>query len=379
MHSDRFALTGIRVLEIAQNLAGPYCAQILYDLGATVTKIEPPGNGDPARSWGPPYVGGFGSIFASTNRGKRSVTLDLRSPADGAVLRTLIGESDVVIEALRPGALATLGFGYEPARELNPRLIYGSVLAYGETGPLRTLPGYDPLMQAQSGIMSITGEPGGAPSRVGTSVVDMGAGMWLALAVLAALRERDRTGEGTRVSVALYDVALAWNAYHLLGYVASGFAPERMGTEMPMIAPYGAFPARDGQLMIAAASDGLYRRLCNALGVPQLIDDVRFRDNPTRVAHRDVLRAALEAATTSHTVAELLALLRQHGVPCAPVQDIAAVAVDPQTEASELLQRDGDQLTFALPLRFDGERPPARGAVPRAGEHTADVVRRERS
>lgn len=368
-------LAGLRVLEVAQNLAGPYCAQILHDLGAIITKIEPRG-GDPARAWGPPYVGGFGSIFATTNRGKRSVTLDLRAAADAAALRTLIAESDILIEALRPGALAALGFGYPEARALNARLIYCSVLAYGETGPLRTLPGYDPLMQAHAGIMSITGEPDGAPSRVGTSVVDMGAGMWLALGVLAALRERDRTGEGTRLSVALYDTALAWNAYHLLGYVASGFVPERMGTELPMIAPYGAFAARDGHLMIAAANDGLFRRLCVALDRGPLADDERFRDNPTRVAHRDVLRSAIEAATTTHTVDELLALLRAHGVPCAPVQDIAAVAADPQTEATEMLQRDGDRLAFALPLRYNGIRPHARGMPPAAGEHTLDVVQR---
>jgi crotonobetainyl-CoA:carnitine CoA-transferase CaiB-like acyl-CoA transferase len=379
MQSKAFApLAGVRVLEVAQNLAGPYCSQILHDLGATVTKIEPLGAGDPARAWAPPYVGGFGSIFASANRGKRSVTLDLRAPSDGALLRELIGESDVLIEALRPGALAELGFGYDVARAVNDRLIYCSVLAYGETGPLRTLPGYDPLMQAHAGIMSITGEPDGAPSRVGTSVVDMGAGIWLALGVIAALRERDRTGQGMRASVALYDIALAWNAYHLLAYVGSGFEPVRMGTELPMIAPYGAFPAHDGQLMIAAANDRLFRRLCNALGCGELTSDPRFHDNPARVAHRDVLRTALEAATSAHTVSELLALLQQHGVPCAPVQDIAAVAADPQTAASELLQRDGEQLTFALPLRFNGQRPPAQGTVPRTGEHTAEIVSRER-
>jgi formyl-CoA transferase/CoA:oxalate CoA-transferase len=371
-------LAGVRILEVAQNLAGPYCSQILHDLGATVVKVEPPGAGDPARAWGPPYVGGVGSIFAAANRGKRSVVLDLRDPADCAALRTLIAESDVLIEALRPGALTALGFGYDATRALHAGLIYCSVLAYGETGPLRALPGYDPLMQAHAGIMSITGEAEGAPSRVGTSIVDMGAGMWLALGVLAALRERDRTGEGTRLSIALYDTALAWNAYHLLGYAASGFVPARMGTELPMIAPYGEFPARDGRLMIAAANDALFRRLCGALGLAGLAEDERFRDNPSRVAYRDVLRSLIDVATCSHTVAELLELLRAQGVPCAPVQDIAAVAADPQTEASGLLQRDGDQLKFALPLRYDGVRPPTHGTVPAAGEHTAEIVRRER-
>jgi crotonobetainyl-CoA:carnitine CoA-transferase CaiB-like acyl-CoA transferase len=375
MHDQVFTpLAGVQVLEVAQNLAGPYCSQILHDLGATVVKVEPPG-GDPARSWGPPYVDGAGSIFAAANRGKRSVTLDLRQAADRAALRTLIADNDVLIEALRPGAFAALGFGYDAVRAFNPAVIYCSVLAYGETGPLRTLPGYDPLMQAHAGIMSVTGEPDGAASRVGTSVIDMGAGLWLALGVVAALRERDRTGNGTRLSVALYDTALAWNAYHLLGYLTSGFVPPRMGTELPMIAPYGAFAARDGRLMIAAANDRLFRRLCAALGHERLADDERFCDNAARVAHRDVLRSLIDAATGTHSVEELLALLRAHGVPCAPVQDIAAVAADPQMEASGMVCREADRLAFALPLRCAGVRPPARGTVPAAGEHTSGIVR----
>ena len=374
MTDESFApLAGLRVLELAQNLAGPYCSQILHDFGATIVKVEPPGAGDPARSWGPPFVGGAGSIFALSNRGKRSITLDLRDAAGIETLRRLLAESDVLIEALRPGAFGELGFGYNVVQQLHPQLIYCSVLAYGETGPLNTLAGYDPLMQAHAGIMSITGDADGEPARVGTSIVDMGTGMWLALGVLAALRERDRTGHGTRLSVALYDTALAWIGYQLLGHAASGFVPGRMGTELPMIAPYGAFAARDGRLMITAANDGLFRRLCRVLELPGVADDVRFRDNPTRVQHRDVLRSIIEAATRQHSVHELLTLLRGSGVPCAPVQDIATVAADPQTHASEMLVNGPDGLAFALPLRFNGARPSAQGRVPRLGEDAASL------
>lgn len=365
MTTSHFApLAGVRILELASNLAGPYGAQILHDLGAEVIKVEPPG-GDAARQWGPPFVGANGSIFAAANRGKRSMRLDLRSDSDRDALRGLIAESDVLIEALQPGAFAALGFGWEVVHQLNPRLIYCSVLAYGETGPLRSLPGYDPLMQAHAGLMSVTGERGGDPVRVGTSIVDMGSGMWLAIAVLAALQERAGTGAGVRLSVALYDTALAWNAYHLLGHAATGVVPGRMGTELPMIAPYGVYETADGRLMLAAANDRLFRALCAALGRAELAADPRYGSNPSRVEHRAQLRTELEGSTRAHTTSALLNLLRDAGVPCAPVQDIAEVAADPQTLASGLL---GPRLTFGLPIRVHGARPGGGGTVPGPGD-----------
>ncbi|MEJ2502877.1 MAG: CoA transferase, partial [Gemmatimonadota bacterium] len=218
------ALEGLRVIEVAQNLAGPFCARILGDLGADVVKIEPPG-GDAARGWGPPFHQEAGTIFAFANTGKRSVVLDLKSRAGGRVLRRLLESADILVDALRPGALARMGFAHEAVAELNPRLIRLQVLAYGETGPLADLPGYEPLMQAHAGIMASTGPEGGPPVRVGTSLVDMGTGMWGALAVLAALRERERTGRGTRISTALFDTAALWSGYHLLGAADAGFVP----------------------------------------------------------------------------------------------------------------------------------------------------------
>jgi crotonobetainyl-CoA:carnitine CoA-transferase CaiB-like acyl-CoA transferase len=361
-------LSGLRVVELAQNLAGPYCAQILADLGADVVKVERPGEGDAARAWGPPFVAGAGSIFAVSNRGKRSVAVDIATDAGRAVLRQLIAGSDILIEAFRPGTFSRMGYDYETVRSWNPRVIYCSVLAYGEEGPLRELPGYDPLMQAHGGLMSVTGDEGGSAARVGTSVVDMGTGMWLAIAVLAALRDVDATGAGTRLSVALYDTALAWNAYHLVACAETGFVPGRMGSELPMIAPYGAFPTADGALMIAAANDGLFARLCHALGLSEAGDDVRFRDNPARVTNRAALKNLLDVATADFTTAELLGLLRKVGVPCAPIQDMAQVLDDPQTRASGMLVKHSGTAAVPLPVRWNGARnapgtpPPALGA-----------------
>jgi crotonobetainyl-CoA:carnitine CoA-transferase CaiB-like acyl-CoA transferase len=368
-------LSGVRVLELAQNLAGPYCGQILADLGAEVTKVERPGTGDAARAWGPPFVGGDGSIFAVSNRGKRSVAVDVAADEGRRALRALIEGADVLIEAFRPGTFARLGYDWETVRGWNDRLVYCSVLAYGEEGPLRDLPGYDPLMQAHGGLMSVTGEADGWPARVGTSIVDMGTGMWLAIAVLGALRQVDATGGGMRISVSLYDTALAWNAYHLVGCAETGFVPRRMGSELPMIAPYGAFPTADGELMIAAANDGLFVRLCHALGRPGIARDPRFATNPSRVEHRLQLSEALQEATWVHTTAVLLERLRSAGVPCAPIQDVAQVLADPQTEASGMLPRLGGRVAMPLPVRWNGRRNAPGAAPPRLGEHTDAVLR----
>jgi crotonobetainyl-CoA:carnitine CoA-transferase CaiB-like acyl-CoA transferase len=367
-------LRGVRVLELAQNLAGPYCGQILADLGADVVKVERPGSGDAARAWGPPFVAGAGSIFATANRGKRSVALDIASEAGRDAVRGLAQRSDVLIESFRPGTFARLGYDYATVAEWNPRIVYCSVLAYGATGPLRDLPGYDPLMQAHGGIMSVTGDAESGPARVGTSIIDMGTGMWLAIGVLGALRQRDASGAGTQLSVALYDTALAWNAYHLTGYLDTGSVPGPMGTGLPMIAPYGAFPTADGRIMLAPANDGLFVRLCTALGAAALAGDERFRDNPSRVANRAAVDALIGEATSHFETSVLLDLLRTAGVPCAPIQGIAEVAADAQTLASGMIEQPGDGSAVALPLRFAGARPPVRGTVPRAGEHTAEVL-----
>lgn len=366
-------LSGVRVLELAQNLAGPYCTQILAGLGAEVIKVERPG-GDAARAWGPPFVDGAGSIFMAANRGKRSIEIDVTTHDGARTLRALIERSDVLVEAFRPGALAAMGFDADTVQGWNPQLIYCSVLAYGEAGPLRDLPGYDPLMQAHGGIVSVTGEPDTRGARVGTSMVDMGTGMWLAIAVLGALRTRDEEGRGSRVSVSLYDTALAWNAYHIAGHIDTGAEPRPMGTELPMIAPYGAFDTQDGEVMIAAGNDNLFRRLCGALGLTDAAGDARFASNAARVAHREEVNALVSDAIVRHSTSSLLELLRSHGVPCAPILDIAGVCADEQTAASEMIETGAGPAALRLPMRFGGVRPDAGAPPPRVGEHTREIL-----
>jgi crotonobetainyl-CoA:carnitine CoA-transferase CaiB-like acyl-CoA transferase len=368
-------LTGIRVIDLSQNLAGPYCTQILADLGADVIKVEPPG-GDPARAWGPPFDGDASTLFLSTNRGKRSVVIDLRTPGAPGLVHRLAATADVFVQSLRAGVADGIGIGADTLRAANPRLIYCSVTAYGREGPLSDLPGYDPLMQAHGGLMSVTGQPG-EPVRVGTSVIDMGTGLWCAIGVLAALRERDRTGEGAHITGSLYETALAWNAYHLLGYLAAGYVPLPRGTAFPLIAPYEAFPTADGRLMIAAANDGLFRKLCIALGREDLARDPRYRDNPSRVQHRDALVASIAVKTRALTTDALTERLRSAGVPCAPILGIPGVAAEPQTQASGLITRiggDEGQRTVLPPLAWDDARIQPERPAPALDAHRDEVL-----
>src|SRR6058998_1265311 len=266
-------------------------------MGAEVVKVERPGRGDDARAWAPPYWGSESATFIALNRNKKSLALDLKSPGGLEVLRRLVSRADVFIQSLRPGAIDELGLDFASAARLNSRIVYCSVTAFGTQGPLRNLPGYDPLMQAYSGLMSINGHPGQEPARVGTSIVDMGTGMWAALGIVAALRQRDASGRAVEVTTTLFETALMWVSYHAMGYLGSGEVPRPQGSGTAMIAPYQAFPTADGYAMIAAGSDAIFHRLAAALGAPGLADDARFTDNPSRVRHRGQLVTALSAIT----------------------------------------------------------------------------------
>jgi crotonobetainyl-CoA:carnitine CoA-transferase CaiB-like acyl-CoA transferase len=369
---------GLRVLDLTQNFAGPYCTQILADLGAEVVKVEPP-KGDAARAWAPPFWGGESPLFLSTNRGKRSIQLDLKSESGKEILWKLVGGSDVFVQAFRSGVIEELGFDYESVRERRPGIVYVSVTAYGPTGPLKDLPGYDPLMQAYGGMMSVTGHDPAEPARVGGSVVDFGTGMWSALGVLAALHERTETGEGSHVTTALLDTAIGWVSYHLMSHLATGTVPRPMGSGFAMIAPYQAFPTSDGKLMIAAGNDGSFRRLCEALELPDLAGDPRYASNPSRVEHRDELFALIAEATSEHTTRKLWELLGKHAVPSAPIQDMAEVAKDAQVKASGMLPHvDHPEIPgyrdVALPVRWDGERPETTMLPPKAGQHSREIL-----
>ena len=373
-------LEGTRVLDVTTSIAGPYCAQILAALGADVVKVERPDTGDDGRAWGPPFWAGEGAMFLSANAGKRSLALSLRDPRGREALLRLADRADVFLQSLRPGLAEELGLGPEALRARNRRLVYCSVGAYGRSGPLSREPGYDALMQAAGGLISVTGEAGRPGVRVGTSTIDQGTGAWAAIGVLTALLDRERTGEGSVVDVSLYETAIGYLAYHLVGYLADGTVPRGDGTRFPMVAPYEVLPTRDGVLMVAAGNDRLFRALCVVVGVPDLVDDPRFETNADRVANRDALATLLAERLATDDTAAWHERLTAAGVPAAPVADVRDVAKSPQTEALGILQRLDhsriDGLTLpALPLSFDGERALHPSAPPDVGQHSTEILR----
>ena len=370
-------LEGVRVVDVTTSLAGPYCTEVLAALGADVVKVEPPGAGDEARSWGPPFWNGESTMFLAMNAGKRSVALDLRRGLD--VLLRLADGADVFIQSLRPGAAEERGFGADAVRARNPRLVYATIGAFGSTGPWSSRPGYDPLAQAAGGILSLTGEEGGPGVRVGVSMVDQGTGIWAALGIVAALHERERTGEGRTIDVSLYETTLALLSYQITGYLGSGEIPGRHGTAFASIAPYRVYDTANGEVMIAAGNDKLFAALAAAIGIPAVISDSRFKTNPDRVAHRAELDELIGNAVSDVDTAALLDRLDAAGVPAAPVQDVAQVAEHPQTHALGMLQpvphpRVPELVTVAVPMSVDGERVVHRIPPPALGAHTADVL-----
>jgi crotonobetainyl-CoA:carnitine CoA-transferase CaiB-like acyl-CoA transferase len=373
-------LAGARVLDLTTSIAGPLCAEILGALGADVIKVERPDTGDDGRAWGPPFWSGEGAMFLSVNAGKRSLAVSLGGERGREVVLRLAAGADVFLQSLRPGVAERLGLGPDTLRARNPRLVYCSIGAYGRVGPLREEPGYDALMQAAGGLISMTGEPETPGARVGSSLIDMGTGMWAALGIVSTLLERERTGEGAVVDTSLYETALGYVGYHLVGYLADGTVPKPEGTVFPMVAPYQVLPTRDGELMVAGGNDRLFVALCRVLDVPELAEDPRFRTNPDRVANRENLVALLSERLGEHDTADWQERLRGAGVPAAPVADIADVAGAEQTQALGMLQPVAhpaipDLRLAALPLSFDGERAEHRRPPPLLGEHTAEVLR----
>jgi formyl-CoA transferase/CoA:oxalate CoA-transferase len=365
-------LEGIRVADLTSSLAGPTCTEILGALGADVVKVEHPGRGDEARDWGPRFFEGGSVMFFAANASKRSLALDVKEPRGREALLRLVERSDVFVQSMRAGTAERLGFGWEALHAVNERLVYCSIRAFGREGPLAGAPGYDPLMQAFAGIVSITGEPDRPGVRVGASLVDIGTGVWAALGVVAALHERTETGRGREVDVALFETALSLVGYQLTDALRTGIAPGRFGTAFPLIVPYEVFPTADGELMIAAANDRLFARLCSGIGRPELADDPRFRTNPDRIAHRDelipLLRAELARRPSGHWLEALV------DIPVAPVQDLVAVAASEQTRAAGILQRLDGVETVAAPLQVDRGRVAHRAPAPLLGRHSAEVL-----
>ena len=376
-------LSSIRVIDATNSIAGPFTGMILGDLGAEVIKIEPPGRGDISRAWGPGAFGGMSTSFLACNRNKSGMALDLTQEQGRQVLHDLVKTSDVLLTNVLPHKREKLGLDYESCRGENEKLIYCAVSAYGVTGSMKNEAGYDALMQARTGLMSITGNAGSAmpPVRIASSLIDMGTGLWSAIGVLAALFERNGTGRGKRIDASLFETAVAWSPQQIMTYFATGEPPRKYGSGVEMIAPYEAYASSDGFIVIAANTEEFWRRLCGALNLPRLLEDARYTDNRSRVMNRVALSEEVEACTRRNTTAYWKKRLGEAGVPCEPVASIADIVQDEQTKALAMIRNTraasgGDDpgpsnfLDIAPPFMLDGKRPPMRQLPPGLGEHT---------
>jgi crotonobetainyl-CoA:carnitine CoA-transferase CaiB-like acyl-CoA transferase len=367
-------LSGLKVLELARILAGPWAGQLLADLGAEVVKVERPGSGDDTRSWGPPFAAdGAAAYFHGCNRGKKSVAIDLETAEGQAQVRALAAQADVLIENFKVGGLAKYGLDYASLAEINPRLVYCSITGFGQDGPYAARAGYDFMIQGMGGIMDLTGDPEGEPQKIGVAFADIFTGVYASTAILAALRGRDATGRGCWIDMALLDTQVAVLANQAMNYLVSGTPPRRLGNAHPNIAPYQTFALADGHVIVAVGNDGQFRRLCELLGLAALPDDARFLGNRDRVENREALAAALSPAFALRRKEELLAALASAGVPAGPINDVAEVFADPQVLARGLrIEREGVP-GIASPIVIDGVRQVADAPSPRLGAHDSEI------
>ena len=371
-------LAGVRVLDLSRVLAGPLATMTLGDLGADVIKVERPGGGDDTRHWGPPFAGDDAAYFLSLNRNKRSVTVDLKTDDGLAVVRRLAARSDVLIENFRPGLMASLGLALDELRGADARLITCSMTAFGDDAPeIASRPGYDIIVQALCGLMSVTGEPGGDPMKAGVALLDVVAGLYTAIGILAALHERERTGRGRHVSVSLFDAGVAAMVNQAANFLIGGLVPHAMGSQHPNIVPYQVFRGSDRSFIVAGGNERIFARICQVLGHPEWAEDPRFASNDARVTNRDAIVALLSEVFATRTTAEWLEALGSVGVPCSPIRAMDDVFASPEGAALvqevEDLDRGGTLRLVADPIRFDGEVLPTRLPPPGLGAHNADV------
>ncbi len=365
-------LSGVRVLDFSKILAGPLCTQYLADLGADVIKVEPPG-GDDTRAW-PPFESGVGAIFTAVNRNKRGIALNLRKPAGLAIAHALARDADIVVESFGPGVADRLGIGWDRLTALNPRLVYASISGYGTRGPMKDGKGYDLIAQAFTGMLSLTGEPGGPPARSPFSPIDQATGYHAVIGIMGAMMQRERTGRGVKIEASLFDSGVGLLGYFLQNYWVRGTEPERPGSGHESLCPYQAFETADAPIILGIANDGFWRAFCQLVGETGLAEDSRFTTNGDRVAHRAVLIPIVATILSARSRAEWLADLASHGIPSSPVHTLGELSRHPHTEASGMVLRDGSFRTVASPLRADGERLALRLRPPALGEHSRAVL-----
>ena len=367
------ALQNLRVVEMGQAFAGPWCAEILATLGADVIKVERPEIGDETRRWGPPFWGDTAAVFHTVNGNKKSVALDLKNLQDLDDFLSLLGETDIFLHNMRPGVLEKMGLGPEEMLARFPRLIYGEISAFGHKGPMKMMPGYEILSQAFGGVISITGEADRNPVRCGPSVCDFGSGMCLVIGILAAVNERHRTGKGGLVQTSLFETALSWTSVSATSYLATGETPGRMGANHHLIAPYGYFETETQPIMVACASDVLFRKLADAFGHPEWKTDPRFSSNPARVLNKSEIEPLVADILKGASQDHWLELLTTSGVPCSPVHTVPEALTHPQAEALGMIQTDPDRpevRSVSLPINLNGERPGLRFGAPELGSST---------
>ncbi len=397
MTTQAAALSHLKVLDLSRVLAGPWCTQMLADLGADVIKVERPGAGDDTRHWGPPFLKDAdgndtnqATYFTACNRNKRAITLDMAQPEGQALILQMAAQSDVLVENFKVGGLKQYGLDYESLKAVNPRLIYCSVTGFGQNGPYAERAGYDLMIQAMSGLMSITGhadgEPGGGPMRMGVALIDVLTGIYACSAILAAIEARHQTGQGQHIDMALLDVGMAVLANQAAGFLNTGKVPQRQGNTHPSLAPYQTFETADGQMLLAVGNDGQFARFCEAAGQAEWAQDDRFRTNTLRVKHREVLIPLMQTVTRTRSTAQWISLLEDKAVPCGPINNMAQAFADEQVQARGLVVKQPVEqvnqvqaaieniATVASPLRLQATPPVLRRAPPSLGEHTEEVL-----
>ena len=373
-------LAGLTVLDLTRVLSGPYCTMLLGDMGARIIKVEQPGKGDDTRAWGPPFLAGESTYFLGVNRNKESLTLDLKQPAGAAILDQLIQRADVLVENFRPGTLDRLGYGYETLKQRHPRLIVCSISGFGQTGPRRDEPGYDAVVQAEGGLMAITGAPEGPPYRLGTAIADLVAGLLAAQAIGFALYARERTNQGQYVDISMFDAVVSMLSHHASAYLAADVTTRRMGNAHATISPYDTFAASDGDFFLAVGNDDQFRRFCTAAGLPDMPGDPRFATNPSRVEHDVAVRERIGPVLRSRTRAQWIDLLTSAGVPCGSVRTVPEVLQDPQLQARRMIEvvehvAAGRLKVLGIPITLSATPGSVRLPPPILGQHTDPILK----